>query len=89
MENRDKETFSYTYSAKEQTEIQNIRKKYETTTEQEDKMAQLRRLDASVSSKATTVALVVGIVGALIMGLGVYVMGSEDNKVINTKSEIA
>ena len=53
MENRDKETFSYTYSAKEQTEIQNIRKKYETTTEQEDKMAQLRRLDASVSSKAT------------------------------------
>lgn len=67
MENRDKETFSYTYSAKEQTEIQNIRKKYETTTEQEDKMAQLRRLDASVSSKATTVALVVGIVGALII----------------------
>ena len=66
MENRDKETFRYTYSAKEQTEIQNIRKKYETTTEQEDKMAQLRRLDASVSSKATTVALVVGIVGALI-----------------------
>ena len=47
MENSDKETFSYTYSAKEQTEIQNIRKKYETTTEQEDKMAQLRRLDAS------------------------------------------
>lgn len=50
MENRDKETFSYTYSAKEQTEIQNTRKKYETTTEQEDKMAQLRRwmLGASV-----------------------------------------
>ena len=51
MENRDKETFSYTYSAKEQTEIQNIRKKYETTTEQEDKMAQLRRLDAEQDQK--------------------------------------
>ena len=82
MENRDKETFSYTYSAKEQTEIQNIRKKYETTTEQEDKMAQLRRLDASVSSKATTVALVVGIVGALIMGLGMSLAMSDLSEII-------
>ena len=57
MENRDKETFSYTYSAKEQTEIQNIRKKYEMTTEQEDTLTQLRRLDAGVSAKATTAAL--------------------------------
>lgn len=36
---------------------------------------------------AVTLGNMVG--GALIMGLGVYVMGSEDNKVINTKSEIA
>lgn len=68
MEN--KETFNYTYSAKEQDEIKAIRKKYAAPEETEDKMAQLRRLDASVYSKATTVALVVGIIGALIMGFG-------------------
>ena len=88
MENRDKETFSYTYSAKEQTEIQNIRKKYETTTEQEDKMAQLRRLDASVSSKATTVALVVGIVGALIMGLGMSLAMSDLSEIIGIHQDV-
>ena len=88
MENRDKETFSYTYSAKEQTEIQNIRKKYETTTEQEDKMAQLRRLDASVSSKATTVALVIGIVGALIMGLGMSLAMSELSEILGIHPDV-
>ena len=88
MENRDKETFSYTYSAKEQTEIQNIRKKYETTTEQEDKMAQLRRLDASVSSKATTVALVVGIVGALIMGLGMSLAMSDLSEILSIHQDV-
>ena len=88
MENRDKETFSYTYSAKEQTEIQNIRKKNETTTEKEDKMAQLRRLDASVSSKATTVALVIGIVGALIMGLGMSLAMSDLSEILGIQQDV-
>ena len=88
MENKDKESFRYTYSAKEQTEIQNIRKKYETTTEQEDKMTQLRRLDASVSSKATTVALVVGIVGALIMGLGMSLAMSELSEILGIHQDV-
>ena len=33
-------------------------------------MTQLRRLDASVTKKATTVSLVLGIIGALILGTG-------------------
>lgn len=33
-------------------------------------MAQLRRLDASVYRKGTVVSLVIGIIGALIMGAG-------------------
>lgn len=70
MQNKDKETFSYTYSAKEQAEIQKIRNKYEKPTAEEDKMTQLRRLDASVHSKATAVSLALGIIGALIMGCG-------------------
>lgn len=84
----EKETFSYTYSAREQTEIQNIRKKYETTTEHEDKLAQLRRLDASVSSKATTAALVVGIVGALIMGFGMSLTMSDLSEILGIHQDV-
>ena len=68
MENKG--TFNYTYSAKEQEEIKNIRKKYETPEKTEDKMEQLRRLDAAVTQKATVVSLVFGVIGALILGTG-------------------
>ena len=74
---KNKENFHYTYSAKEQAEIQKIRKKYAAPVEEEDKMAQLRRLDAGVYSKATTAALVIGIIGALIMGLGMSIVMTE------------
>ncbi len=67
-----KETFTYTYSAAQQEEIAAIRKKYDHDTQptEVDKMEQLRRLDASVTNKATTIALIVGILSALIMGTG-------------------
>ena len=64
----EKETFKYTYSAKEQEEIKNIRKKY--VVPEEDKMEQLRRLDAGVTKKGTAAALIVGIVGTLLLGIG-------------------
>lgn len=67
MENQDKEKFSYTYSAKEQAEVNRIRKKYVPS---EDKMEQLRRLDAGVTEKATMVAIMVGVIGTLVMGIG-------------------
>lgn len=67
MEN--KETFSYTYSAKQQEEIKNIRNKY--LQKSEDKMEQLRRLDRNVTSKATAISLVAGIIGALILSVGI------------------
>lgn len=66
MEN--KESFKITYSAKQQQEIENIRKKY--APQEEDKMERLRKLDNSVTAKASTLALIVGIIGALILGLG-------------------
>ena len=66
MEN--KETFSYTYSAKEQEEKKKIREKY--VPKEADKMEQLRRLDAGVTQKGTVISLVVGIIGALILGTG-------------------
>ena len=68
--NQEKSGFTYTYSAKEQAELKRIRDKYTAPTEVEDKMARLRRLDASVTNTAQSVALVLGIIGALILGFG-------------------
>lgn len=65
---QSEEAFQFTYSAKEQEEIKNIRKKY--IVQEENKMEQLRRLDRSVGQKATTQALIVGICGALVLGFG-------------------
>ena len=62
------ERFSFTYSAKEQEELKRIRQKY--LPPEEDKMERLRRLDASVTKKATAVSITIGIIGALIMGSG-------------------
>ena len=72
MDNKQEEQngFTYTYSAKEQAELKRIREKYTVPTEAEDKMARLRRLDASVTNTAQTVALVFGIIGSLILGFG-------------------
>ena len=69
MEGKNTESsFKYTYSAKEQNEIKRIRQKYQS--QEEDSMTRLRKLDASATSKATVIALVLGIVGALILGMG-------------------
>ena len=63
-----KETFTYTYSAKQQEEIDKIRKKY--LPPEEDKMAQLRRLDQSATKKGTMISIIIGVIGTLLMGVG-------------------
>ena len=69
MENKvNNDSFKYTYSAKEQMEIKNIRQKY--MPREMDKMEQLRKLDQSATQKGMTVSLVVGIIGALVLGVG-------------------
>lgn len=65
-----KETFTYTYSAKEQEEIKKIRGKYAPPTKEETSMEQLRRLDESATKGATVVSLIVGIISALLLGVG-------------------
>lgn len=65
-----RETFNYTYSASQQNEIKKIREKYAQPTEEEDKMERLRKLDASVTKPGTIVSLIVGIISALILGVG-------------------
>ena len=63
-------TFSYTYSASQQEEIKKIRDKYTAPTQTEDKMEQLRRLDKSVTKPGTVVSLIIGVISALILGIG-------------------
>lgn len=66
MNNED--TFEYTYSAKEQEELRKIREKY--LPREENKLEQIRRLDAGVTRKGTSAALIVGILSALVLGTG-------------------
>ena len=87
MEN--KETFHYTYSAKEQEEIKAIRKKYAAPEQTEDKMTQLRRLDAAATQKATTVSLVFGIIGALILGFGMSLIMTDIGRIIGLAGGMA
>ena len=78
MENNNENNgFQYTYSAKEQAELKRIRDKYTAPTEAEDKMARLRRLDASVTNTAQAVALVFGVIGTLILGFGMSLIMTE------------
>ena len=65
------ETFNYTYSAKQQEEIKNIRKKY--AAPEDNKMEQLRKLDRQVTQKAQAWAIALGVVGALILGTGMSI----------------
>ena len=79
---KEKETFNYTYSAKDQEEIKKIRNKYTQQNVEEDKMSRLRRLDASVYSKATVVSLVFGIIGTLLMGTGMSLIMTDISEIL-------
>ena len=87
MENKNNDGFSYTYSAQEQSEIRKIRDKYEA--KEEDKMERLRRLDAKVTQKAQTIALVIGIIGVLILGLGMSLIMSDLSSLLGSHKDIA
>ena len=77
---KNQETFTYTYSAQQQEEIKRIRKKY--SAPEENKMDQLRRLDQRATQKAQRWSLVLGIVGALIMGSGMSLVMTDIGEMI-------
>lgn len=84
-----KDAFQYTYSAKEQEEIKNIRKKYAPPEKHGDKMEQLRRLDKGVSDKATAKALVLGVIGILLLGTGMSLAMSELSEILGLYKNMA
>lgn len=61
-------TFSYNYSAKENKEVQEIRKRY--LPQEESKLDELKRLDRCVQDSGVMESLIVGIGGMLLFGLG-------------------
>lgn len=65
MENN---TFSYNYSAKRNREVEKIREKY--VAHSESKLERLKRLDLRVRTAGIIEALCLGVVGALIFGVG-------------------
>lgn len=89
MENKSNDGFSYTYSAREQAEIRSIREKYTSESKEEDKMERLRRLDARVTQKAQAVALVLGVVGVLVLGLGMSLVMSELGEIFGEHRDLA
>ena len=85
MEN--KEGFNFIYSAAQQQEVEDIRKKY--LPKEEDKMEQLRKLHAIPTQKAQAASLAVGIIGALIMGTGMSLAMTELGEILGSHREFA
>ena len=61
-------TFNYNYSAVRNKEVENIRKKY--MPHEESKLDALKRLDSKVQGAGVIEALSLGIIGALVFGVG-------------------
>ena len=89
MEHKQNDGFSYTYSAKEQTEIRKIREKYTPQPTEVDKMERLRQLDARVTRKAQIVSLTLGIIGVLILGFGMSLIMSDLSEILGAYQDYA
>ncbi len=68
MENN---TFNYNYSAVRNKEVESIRNKY--MPREESKLERLKKLDLRVQMAGTVESLCVGIVGALVLGIGMSI----------------
>jgi uncharacterized membrane protein len=64
----NRESFEFTYSAKQQEEVEKIRNKY--VPKEESKMEKLIRLDKQAERPGTIASIVVGVLGSLILGAG-------------------
>ena len=65
---KNNEVFTYRYSAKENKEIEEIRRKYRPR--EKSKLDLLRQMDSRVQSAGMVEGLTVGITGCLIFGIG-------------------
>ncbi len=91
MNNNENNGFHYTYSAKEQAELKKIREKYitDTTSPELSTMERIRKLDAAVTKKGMTVALIFGIIGTLLMGFGMSLIMTDIKSILGAYSDMA
>ena len=69
----EKNVFEYKYSAKQQEEVDAIKKKYlpqEEKAKELSKLEELKKLDKKVEMTATLWSIAVGVIGTLIFGTG-------------------
>ncbi len=91
MNNNQNNEFNYTYSAKEQAELKKIREKYlaDAKPTELNKMEQIRKLDKGVTKKGTVIALVVGIIGALVMGFGMSLIMTDVKDILGAYRDMS
>lgn len=74
MSDKEKEVFEYTYSTpteKEKKQIESIRRQYAGEDKNEQSpFERLKMLDRKVKNTANCVALIFGVIGCLVFGLG-------------------
>lgn len=88
--NNEQNSFSYSYSGKEQEELKRIREKYiEKKDKEENKLERLRRLDSRVTERAQAASLIFGVVGALTLGFGMSLIMTDLFTSFNMTREVA
>lgn len=78
---REGSGFNYAYSAKRQSEVARIKSKY--MPKKEDKMETLLRLDRTVTKNASLASIIVGAIGALVLGCGMSLIMTDIAQALN------
>ncbi len=73
------EKFNYTYSAREQAEMEEIRRKYITPEQKPDKLELMRKLDKKAEMTGTISAICIGLFGTMLLGIGLSLILEFDN----------
>jgi Flp pilus assembly protein TadB len=62
--------YTYSYGADQREVAERLRRAYAPKTKEETNVERLKRLDKTVMRKANTQAMAIGVLGALILGVG-------------------
>lgn len=68
MKEKEKTSFSFTYSSVDLEEVNRIKQKY--IPQEENKLERLQKLDKDAERPGTIFSLVIGIIGMFLLGIG-------------------
>lgn len=87
--NEQNGSFSYRYSAAEQAELKQLRERYAPKTEPaQNDLQRLRKMDAAVTQKAQCAALVLGVLGALLLGFGMSLIMTDLAQILGAHASL-